>query len=64
MNKDKKHKLYDLSGEWELSVEDTGAGTLEQAMVIFNEGKTIPCKVPGDVHIAQIGRASCRERVS
>ena len=52
MNKDKKHKLYDLSGEWALSVEDTGAGTLEQSMVIFNERKTIPCKVPGDVHIA------------
>ena len=33
-------------------MEDTGSGTLEQAIIIFNEGKTIPCKVPGDVHIA------------
>lgn len=52
MNKDKKHILYSLSGEWRLSLQDTCKGTLEQAMILHDEGKTIQCKVPGDVHIA------------
>ncbi|GKX65313.1 beta-mannosidase [Inconstantimicrobium mannanitabidum] len=52
MSKVKQHQSYGLSGEWRLILQDVGRGNLQQAIDLYEDGNTIECKVPGDVHIA------------
>jgi beta-mannosidase len=42
----------ELNGSWELSWKAVHTGSLEEALSRREDGDTIPCAVPGDVHLA------------
>ncbi len=46
-----KRKMYTLSGEWELCMQDIEKGNINNIDLIF-EKEGIKCNVPGDVHNA------------
>ncbi len=45
-------KSYSLAGEWELCLQDTGKGKIEDVDKLFATEQVVNCKVPGDIHIA------------
>lgn len=50
---DKQCKLLSLNGQWELCWQETGTGTLLQAVKRL-DSESILCPVPGDVHMALV----------
>lgn len=48
---EKQFKTLSLCGQWELFWQETGTGTLAQAEKRL-DSESIPCPVPGDVHVA------------
>lgn len=47
-----KNNMYTLDGEWTLSYNDIGKGSIDNALRVRDNGETILCPVPGDVHMA------------
>ena len=42
--------VLSLSGVWQLCWQDTGKGNINEGNELWNGA--VPCRVPGDVHIA------------
>lgn len=47
-----KHKVIKLDGVWNLSYNDIGMSSYDEAILKVRNGESIPCPVPGDVHMA------------
>ncbi len=59
--KNTQYEKLSLSGNWQLAWKDTGTGSIEWAMDMYQSAQTIDCMVPGDVHVALVDKGIIEE---